>query len=72
MRFLREKDILLQRIREHDRLSGRQQLSLAAILSVPSMLAQASYILMEYIDASMVGSLGAHASAAIGLVRTRI
>ena len=72
MRFLREKDILLQRIREHDRLSGRQQLSLAAILSVPSMLAQASYILMEYIDASMVGSLGAHASAAIGLVSTTI
>ena len=72
MKFLQEKDILLQRIRDHAHLSGRQQLNLAFILSIPSMLAQASIILMEYIDASMVGSLGAHASAAIGLVSTTI
>ena len=72
MKFLQEKDHLLQRIREHARLDGRQQLNLAFILSLPSMLAQASYIMMEYIDASMVGSLGAHASAAIGLVSTTI
>ncbi|MBQ7683818.1 MAG: MATE family efflux transporter [Bacteroidaceae bacterium] len=72
MKFIEKKDQLLQRIREHDCLDGRQQLNLAFILSLPSMLAQASYILMEYIDASMVGSLGAHASAAIGLVSTTI
>ena len=33
-------------------------------------MAQLSAILMEYIDASMVGSLGANASASIGLVAT--
>lgn len=37
-------------------------------LSVPAILAEISSIIMQYIDASMVGSLGADASAAIGLV----
>ncbi len=37
-------------------------------LSLPGMLAQISSILMQYIDAAMVGGLGANASAAIGLV----
>ena len=36
------------------------------------MLAQLSAILMEYIDAGMVGSLGAQASASIGIVSTTI
>jgi len=72
MGILQEKDILLQRIRDHAHLDGGQQFKLAAILSIPSMLAQASNILMSYIDACMVGSLGAHASAAIGLVSTTI
>ena len=39
-------------------------------LSVPSILAQLTSTAMEYIDATMVGSLGANASAAIGLVST--
>jgi len=37
-------------------------------LSVPAILAQLSSTIMQYIDASMVGRLGADASAAIGLV----
>lgn len=37
-------------------------------LSVPAILAQISSIMMQYIDAAMVGSLGASASASIGLV----
>ncbi len=37
-------------------------------LSVPAILAQISTIIMQYIDASMVGSLGAKGSASIGLV----
>lgn len=37
-------------------------------LSVPAILAQISTIIMQYIDASMVGRLGAQGSAAIGLV----
>lgn len=39
-------------------------------LSLPAILSQLTVILMQYIDAAMVGSLGAHASAAIGLVST--
>lgn len=64
------KDILLQKIREGGELSRGDQLRLAAALSVPAMLSQLSTIVMEYIDASMVGSMGARASAAIGIVST--
>lgn len=46
------------------------QLRLAVMLSVPAIMAQISSIVMQYIDASMVGSLGASASASIGLVTT--
>ena len=45
-----------------------QQLHLAVLLSIPAIIAQVSSIVMQYIDASMVGSLGANASASIGLV----
>lgn len=37
-------------------------------LSVPAIMAQISSIIMQYIDAGMVGSLGADATASIGLV----
>lgn len=57
-------------IREGKPMTRRQQLWLAIQLSVPSIVAQFSSILMQYIDASMVGSLGANASASIGLVST--
>lgn len=46
----------------------RERLSLVWELSVPAILAQISEIIMQYIDAAMVGSLGAAASASIGLV----
>ncbi len=39
-------------------------------LSVPAILTQITTIAMQYIDSAMVGSLGANASAAIGLVST--
>ena len=39
-------------------------------LSLPAILTQITTILMQYIDAAMVGALGANASAAIGLVST--
>lgn len=48
----------------------RQQLQLTLSLSAPAILAQLSSIIMQYIDASMVGSLGANDSASIGLVST--
>lgn len=49
-----------------------QQLKLTAQLSWPAMMAQLSSILMQYIDASMVGRLGADDSAAVGLVSTSL
>ena len=48
----------------------RQQLWLTLTLSTPAILAQLSSIIIQYIDASMVGSLGANDSASIGLVST--
>jgi len=66
------KDLLLAKIRNGEAMTSHEQLRLVAALSVPAMLAQLSTIVMEYIDASMVGSLGAGASAAIGLVSTSI
>lgn len=59
---------LLKDLREGKKLTFRQQLLLIVQLSIPGILAQISGIIMEYIDASMVGSLGADASAAIGLI----
>lgn len=53
-------------------LNFRQRLKLAAQLSWPAMMAQLSSILMQYIDASMVGRLGADESAAVGLVSTSL
>ena len=56
-----------------DMISGKsmttsQQIGLTVRLSIPAILAQISSIIMQYIDASMVGRLGANASGAIGLV----
>ena len=47
-----------------------EKLRLIVSLSIPSILAQISATVMFFIDASMVGHLGAKASAAIGLVET--
>lgn len=39
-------------------------------LSLPAVLAEITSVIMQYIDAAMVGSLGKEATAAIGLVST--
>ena len=49
-------------------MSRNEKFNLIIQLSVPSILAQVTTVLMFYIDAGMVGSLGAEPSAAIGLV----
>ena len=64
------KDILLGQIRSGGTLSGGQQLKLCLMLSYPAIIAQLSSVLMQYIDTSMVGHLGAAAGASIGLVST--
>lgn len=64
-----ENDLLL-RIRNGQQMTLRQQLWLTVQLSIPSIVAQVSAIAMQYIDAAMVGRLGADAAASIGLVST--
>ena len=51
-----------------ERQTVKEQLWQVIQLSIPAVLAEISSIAMQYIDASMVGSLGAKASASIGLV----
>ena len=72
MKYTQSKDKLLSLIREGGKLDTLSQVKLTALLSFPSMMAQLVHIMMQYIDASMVGSLGASASASIGLVSTTI
>lgn len=69
--FSSKKDnALLAMIRTGQSMTDRQKFSLIVQLSIPSILAQLSSTLMFYIDASMVGSMGTEASAAIGLVES--
>ena len=49
-------------------MSRNEKFNLIIQLSIPSILAQVTTVLMFYVDAGMVGSLGAEPSAAIGLV----
>ena len=62
----------ITQIREGGEFTFRRRLHLTVMLSLPAMLAQLSSILMQYIDATMVGRLGADDSAAIGLVSTTL
>ena len=66
----REKTDLLAYIREGREMKQGEKLRLIVSLSIPSILAQISATVMFFIDASMVGHLGAKASAAIGIVET--
>ena len=61
---------MLQRIRDGQPLSFRQQLQLTFSLSLPAILANASAMVMQFIDAAMVGQLGADDSASVGLMGT--
>lgn len=70
MNQAKNTDSLLALIREGKPMTLGQQLRLTVQLSIPAVIAQLSSIFMQYIDAAMVGSLGAEASASIGLVST--
>ena len=47
-----------------------EQMNLVVRLSVPIILAEISSTVMSYVDSAMVGSLGAAATASVGLVAT--
>ena len=64
----REQLDLAKLLKERNAVPSAQLLSYVWRFSVPGMLAQVSSILMQYIDAAMVGRLGAEAAASIGLV----
>ena len=61
---------MLAYIREGRELTQSEKFRLIVSLSIPSILAQLSATVMFFIDAAMVGHLGAKASAAIGIVET--
>ena len=66
---MRSKDLLAY-IREGRTMTRGEKLRLIVQLSIPSILAQISATVMFLVDASMVGHLGAKASASIGIVET--
>lgn len=70
MRKKENKEELLQLIRQNCPMTMGQQLQLTLQLSTPAILAQLTTTIMQYIDASMVGSMGPSASAAIGLIES--
>lgn len=61
---------LTQQLRSGRPLSSSDRLKLVISLSWPAIMAQLSTILMEYIDAAMVGRLGASPAASVGLMAT--
>jgi len=61
---------LEQTIRSTQQVKVGEQIRLAFLLSLPAILANLTNIVMDYIDTAMVGSMGAIATASIGLVVT--
>ena len=70
MSATKSKDILLENIRSGAPLSLGDRVRLTLFLCGPAILAQLASVLLEFIDAAMVGSLGATPAASIGLVST--
>lgn len=62
-----QKELLIK-LRNGDKLTIKDSIRLTIQISLPAIMSQISTIVMEYADASMVGRLGAHESASIGLV----
>ena len=70
MKISKRKHQLLAMIRQGQSMTLGEQARLVLSLAAPAILAQLTTTMMQYIDASMVGSLGAEASASIGLIET--
>lgn len=62
----------IEKIQDGMRMTTREQIGLTARLAFPAILAQLSSIMMQYIDAAMVGHLGADPSASVGLVSSSL
>ena len=59
---------LSARMRQGETIPSRDTAGVVLMLSIPSILEQIVVTAMEYIDAAMVGHIGAEATAAIGIV----
>ena len=70
MLYSKKTEYLMESIRSGRAMVRSEKLNLIVGLSIPSMLAQISTVMMFFIDASMVGYLGAEASASIGLIES--
>ena len=68
--FKGKSDELLGFIRDGKALTQGEKLNLIIQLSIPSILAQITSVVMFFIDQAMVGHLGEKASAACGLVES--
>lgn len=65
-----KSEALLLKIRNGGIMSSNDKLNLIFQLSLPSILAQVTNVMMFFIDQAMVGRLGAQAAASIGLVES--
>lgn len=66
----KQSDSLLEAIRQGRALSTGEKLNLIYLLSIPSILAQITSVMMFFIDQAMVGRIGVEAAAACGLVES--
>ena len=70
MRLTQKSESMLELIRSGKPMTTSDKLNLIVLLSIPSILAQITSVVMFFIDQAMVGHLGTNASAAVGLVET--
>lgn len=67
------KEELLQMVRRGaESMTLQQKVRLTILLSIPAMIAQISNVVMQMIDASMLGHLSTMEAASVGLVSTTI
>lgn len=67
------KEELLELVRSGEReMTWREKVRLVVLLSIPAIIAQISFVLMQVIDSSMLGHLSTDEAASVSLVSTTI
>ena len=66
----KKSDALLARVRNGEQMTLGDKFNLIVQLSIPSILAQLTSVLMFFIDQAMIGRVGVEAAAACGLVES--
>ncbi len=62
------KVLTISSLLKKEEATRKEIMQMVLHMSIPAILSQITFIAMQYIDAAMVGSLGAEASASVGLV----